>query len=361
MTSDYSLKRCGLKDQTIYLLESKKIRTAYDVLRLSTIDLVQLVGVSYARAKEIRESVSTRICHKIDRTTAMHMKEVEQKDPRSVKTGIRTLDDVLKGGLRAGTITELVGPPGSCKSQLCLQVALFATLPRHLGGLDGRVLYFDTKNHFCVDRLVQMAQSRFPDRYLTLPLLNKLLSQILVSNLFTLSELDSLLPNIERVVLEHNIRTIIIDDIAVLARTEYAASETIERQRVLGKIASHLKKVACAYRIPVLIVNQVMSVRDESTNLNRKIGSSMKLSPEMHHYNAALGAKWAHYVNTRLALQHTGLEGWLNVVKSPFAPETRIQFRANELGLEERVHAEVVHHQVSPQLDRIHRDLVEYL
>lgn len=202
-------------------------------------------------------TVSSRLVKKVERTTALHMKVAEQEDPRSVKTGVEALDEVLKGGLRAGTITEFVGPPGTRKSQLCLQVALFATLPKQLGGLDGKALYFDAENHFRVERLVQLAQVKFPDRYLALPLLNKMLHQILVSNVSTLSDLEGLLPNIERTVLEHDIRVIIIDNIAVLARMEYTgSSDIIARQKVLGKIASSLKKVACYYRIPIVIGKQ---------------------------------------------------------------------------------------------------------
>ena len=51
MTSDYSLKRCGLKDQTVFLLESKKLRNAYDVLRLSAFDLVQVLDIPLDKAK----------------------------------------------------------------------------------------------------------------------------------------------------------------------------------------------------------------------------------------------------------------------------------------------------------------------
>ena len=54
-------------------------------------------------------------------------------------------------------------------------------------------------------------------------------------------------------------------------------------------------------------------------DLNRDIGA-MKLLPSMQ---AALGAKWAHYVNTRAFLLHTGGRGVLHLAKSPFAPETR--------------------------------------
>ncbi len=320
MTSCHaSLKRSGLEDKTIFLLESKKFRDAHDVLRYSPIDLVQVLDIPLARAKvspttahllhsgcrfdplpsarlafdsselnwsrdpfqprpfdlalhpfipflllslarqEIIDTVSSRLASKVERTTALHMKQAELDDPRSVKTGLGTLDALLKGGLRAGTITEFVGPPGACKSQLCLQASLFATLPCRLGGLEGKVLYFDAENHFRAERLVQMAQNRFPERYLARPLLDKLLAHVLVSSVTSLSHLESMLPNLERTILEHAVRLIVVDNIAVLARTEYSPAETVARQQALGKVASSLKKVACAYRIPVVIANQVMS------------------------------------------------------------------------------------------------------
>ncbi len=58
----------------------------------------------------------------------------------------------------------------------------------------------------------------------------------------------------------------------------------------------------------------------------------MKLLPSMQ---AALGAKWAHYVNTRAFLLHTGSRGVLHLAKSPFAPEARIHFAADSNGVTE--------------------------
>ena len=57
-----------------------------------------------------------------------------------VPTGVVAFDQVLKGGLSAGEICEVVGAPGSGKSSLCIAVcAAQATA-------SGSVLYFDTAN-----------------------------------------------------------------------------------------------------------------------------------------------------------------------------------------------------------------------
>ena len=343
-SGDLSLRRCGLKDKTVFLLESKKLRSSYDVLRLTALDLVQQLDVSLGEAREILAVVSSRVARRAERTTALHMKEAEIKDPRSVRTGLETLDDALKGGLRAGTVTELVGPPGSCKSQMCLQVALFATLPRNLGGLDGKVLYFDAENHFRAERLVQMAQARFPDRYLTVPLLHKLLGRVLVSQLSSLSHLESLLPSLEKTILEHDVRCIVVDNIAVLARTEYAIDETVRRQEVLGKVASYLKRLACAYRIPVVTVNQATATCGREKGGVMDMGA-MKVraagGAEEDSMGAALGPKWAHYINTRVSLAYDGSEGrgLLSLVKSPFAPEMALSFSSAPAGVSEDVNA----------------------
>lgn len=73
-------------------------------------------------------------------------------------------------------------------------------------------------------------------------------------------------------------------------------------------------------------------------NVNNHIGSVMKVSAEMEHYNTALGAKWAHYINTRITLLNsctTEGGGRIHLVKSPFAPETTIHFRTSRLGVAE--------------------------
>ncbi len=46
----------------------------------------------------------------------------------------QTLDGALRRGLPCGSITELVGPGGVGKSQMCHMMALRAALPQRLGG-----------------------------------------------------------------------------------------------------------------------------------------------------------------------------------------------------------------------------------
>jgi RAD51-like protein 1 len=81
--------------------------------------------------------------------------------------GLPSVDGSLGGGLSRGTLTEVVGPAGAGKTQLCLMLAAMAGLPEGLGGLgEGTgVLYLDTERKFAAERLVEIAQNRAPEWY----------------------------------------------------------------------------------------------------------------------------------------------------------------------------------------------------
>ena len=69
-----------------------------------------------------------------------------------------------------------------------------------------------------------------------------------------------------------------------------------------------------------MVVNQVMSVRENrGGDVNRNIDAMQLVTEGLQEYSAALGAKWAHYINTRISLMYNGTTGVLRLVKSPFA------------------------------------------
>ena len=49
--ASYPLRRCGLRDRTIFMLESRRIKNASDLLRHTPLDLVQLLDVPLGKAK----------------------------------------------------------------------------------------------------------------------------------------------------------------------------------------------------------------------------------------------------------------------------------------------------------------------
>ena len=77
----------------------------------------------------------------------------------SIVTFCRDLDDLLGGGVQAGTMTEVCGEPGTGKTQLAMQLAVDCQVPRSFGGAEGEAIYIDTEGSFHVARVAQIAQA----------------------------------------------------------------------------------------------------------------------------------------------------------------------------------------------------------
>ena len=73
---------------------------------------------------------------------------------RYYSSGSAAIDGLLRGGFRAGRVTELFGRSGSGKSLLASQTALLAAKA------GDRTLYVDTEGSFRPERLQQMAEAK---------------------------------------------------------------------------------------------------------------------------------------------------------------------------------------------------------
>jgi RecA/RadA recombinase len=69
------------------------------------------------------------------------------------------------GGVPTGSISELVGPAGAGKTQMCLTLAVAAAAPVAAGGLGGGVVFIDTEQKFSGVRLAEIARAKFPHVY----------------------------------------------------------------------------------------------------------------------------------------------------------------------------------------------------
>ena len=61
------------------------------------------------------------------------------------------------GGVPIGRMTEVCGSPGVGKTQMCMQLAVDATIPEAFGGVGGATIYIDTEGSLVVERLAQIA------------------------------------------------------------------------------------------------------------------------------------------------------------------------------------------------------------
>lgn len=76
----------------------------------------------------------------------------------TLTTGSTAVDELLKGGVESGSITELYGEFRTGKTQLCHQLCVTCQLPRSDGGGEGKALFIDTEGTFRPQRLVSIAE-----------------------------------------------------------------------------------------------------------------------------------------------------------------------------------------------------------
>ncbi|GIL73967.1 hypothetical protein Vretifemale_3961 [Volvox reticuliferus] len=159
--------------------------------------------------------------------------------------------------------------------------------------------------------------------------------------------------------LRYRARLVVIDSIAALARTEYGnvpgggdgggggsgvVGSILERQQVLGRIASQLKALAESLRVPVLVTNQVTTrINPPGEGGGQQQQQQQQQQPQQQQgpggsggsLTAALGTKWAHCVNLRLVLERVHERRFLKVAKSPSCANVVLEYVIGPMGLQQ--------------------------
>ncbi|XP_065449005.1 DNA repair protein RAD51 homolog 2 isoform X12 [Chrysemys picta bellii] len=247
-------------------------------------------------------------------------------------------------------ILKVTGPSGCGKTQFCLMMSVLATLPISMGGLDGAVIYIDTESAFGAERLVEIAEHRFPNYFGTE---EKLFSMTRSIHLYRELTCDSVLKRIETLeeeIISKKVKLVIIDSVASVVRKEFdmkLQGNLMERSNFLAREASLLKYLAEEFSIPVILTNQIttrlssgldiqadlVSPADD-LSLSEVSGASGSKDREPGYVTAALGNTWSHSVNTRLILQYHDLHTrQVLVAKSPVAPFSAFFYTIENSGL----------------------------
>lgn len=91
------------------------------------------------------------------------------------------------------------------------------------------------------------------------------------------------------------------------------------RQSVLAEQAALLKQLAGDFSVPVLVTNQITTATGPLVSHAHQARSEVRVTAGQRLV-AALGATWAHAVNTRVALLTRQGRRWAEIVKSPACP-----------------------------------------
>ncbi|ACV23945.1 DNA repair and recombination protein RadB [Methanocaldococcus fervens] len=151
------------------------------------------------------------------------------------------LKEILLGNAEKGIITQIYGPPGVGKTNVCIINSINAVN-------FGKVIYMDTEGGLSIERIKQIA----PDNY------QKILENMIIYNVFDFYEQDKIIQK-EIPLIANNASLIVVDNITSLYRLELSdeASKNIMLNKMLGNQVKTLLKLAKTYNLAVLITNQV--------------------------------------------------------------------------------------------------------
>ncbi|RDD37656.1 DNA repair protein RAD51-like protein 2 [Trichoplax sp. H2] len=339
------IKAIGLSHELVDVLLQHKITTCKDILALSNVELMNMTGLSYQHSKDVIQSASRSVSPNAQ-TAASLFNPIASKYPAYLSTSLSPLDCALRGGLRLSNLTELVGPPGSGKTQFCIMLSILATLPNEMLGLDGSTIYIDTEASFTAERLVEMATCKFPEYFSNREHLSKLTQRVCVSVQLESRSLVNrqALLSLEEDIIKRNVKLIIVDSIASPVRKEFDRTSSTQRGQILSKQAAILKRIAEAFSIPIIITNQITtsynqrkndSINDEDvSNIQADDSSTTAFEDHRPHIIAALGETWAHNVNTRLFLEPIDdTRKKITIMKSPVAATASLNYVIESKGI----------------------------
>ncbi|TRY86350.1 hypothetical protein DNTS_016145 [Danionella cerebrum] len=172
--SGKKLRRSGVSAELCERLKRHQLENCEDVLSVTPVELMRLAGLSFPAALELLRLVSQACAPPVITAKDLWSKMREL----CFSTSLPALDHLLHGGLPRAALTEVTGPSGCGKTQFCIMLSVLATLPRNMGGLDRGVIYIDTESAFSAERLVEMAQARFPEFFLVKERLLEMASRV---------------------------------------------------------------------------------------------------------------------------------------------------------------------------------------
>lgn len=235
------LREAGYKDLMAIAVASPK-------------DLAETCELGEKKAMDIIEGA--KLCADIGGfetgDTIMERREAISK----LTTGSQAFDELLNGGLESQSIVEMYGEFGSCKTQVCFQLAVNATLPEELGGLDSDVLMIDTENTFRPERIVQMANYLGVDP-------DETLKRIHVARAFNSQHQVLLVDKAMELAQTKKIRLMIVDSLTSHFRAEYLGRGALaERQQILNRHMHDLLNFATLNNAVIAVTNQVSAKPD---------------------------------------------------------------------------------------------------
>eukprot|EP00894_Picocystis_sp_ML_P003001 jgi/Pico_ML_1/53518/g4053.t1 len=129
MADTRSLAQLGASTSDASRLAARGVRTASDLMRSDLLDVADALRVSVQGASRALCRVAKAVAPSATDVASMRRMDASGHLP----TKISPLDAAMRGGLPPRAITELAGPAGAGKTQMCFALLLSAALPTTYG------------------------------------------------------------------------------------------------------------------------------------------------------------------------------------------------------------------------------------
>ncbi|GMH35436.1 hypothetical protein BSKO_03304 [Bryopsis sp. KO-2023] len=326
----YALDRMNIRPEAVENLAKLGVTTVEGFLCLDRWDLLEILEDECmsdvdALVEYVSRDVATESATVYDLLVAANA--------RCVPTSLDLLDQALGGGIPRETITELVGPAGVGKTQLCFTLSLVVAAGLGDYGQGKAVIYIDTEKKFSCNRLTEILREILKKEEEEHPNIDErvqsAMEKIMVVMPENAAEVLDELKDLETNIVEQRAGLVVLDSVAALVSGKYSRDELIDRQDMIGQQATKLKAIAEKFKIPILVTNQVMaSFREEGASDEAAV-------------TAALGTKWAHAINTRLALEGSDENRLIKISKSPNCPHIAVAFEIGQGGIKQHPEAHI--------------------
>ncbi|XP_007518411.2 DNA repair protein XRCC3 isoform X4 [Erinaceus europaeus] len=335
------LEQLDLNPRIIAALKKARLMSVRQLLHFSGPDLQRLTGLSDPDIRHLLRAAASQL-RGSSGFTALQLFQQRERFPaqhRRLSLGCPVLDAVLGGGLPLEGVTELAGISSAGKTQLALQLCLAVQFPLRHGGLEAGSVYICTEDAFPSRRLQQLIRQQ---RQLRTDVPGDVVDgirfgdQIFIEHV---ADVDALLACVGRKVpllLSRGLaRLVVLDSVAAPFRCEFASEAAATRAQHLRSLGAALRRLSCAFRSPVLCVNQVTEAVEGQGAMPGAAG------PRDERLCPALGLAWADQLLMRLMV-HRRPEGeagpgppgrTLRVVFAPHLPPSSCSYTISAEGV----------------------------
>ncbi|CAI5730071.1 unnamed protein product [Hyaloperonospora brassicae] len=310
------LEQAGINASDVNKLKEAGMHTVDAVAMATKKQLVAIKGISEVKAEKMLKAAREMV--NVGFTTAADVLE-SRKDLITLSTGSNAVDELLKGGVETGSITEIFGEFRTGKTQLCHQLCVTCQLPVDRGGGEGKALFIDTEGTFRPQRLQAIAERYGLDG-------DSVLNNVAFARAYNSEHQMQLLVQASAMMAESRFALVIVDSATALFRTDYSGrGELAARQQELAKFLRALTRMADEFGVAVVITNQMTANPD----------SGMFAKDPLQPIG---GNIMAHASCTRLRLRKgRGENRVMKVVDSPILPESEAIYSITEQGIQDEL------------------------